>query len=98
MSLDFTRIPASIELEAVRYAEAQHITAEEALVEIFTKGLTVTRKLKTRSVPPITDDELNQIDEAFPGLSAMDDVTEEQWGRIDARIRRMKSEGLSTRG
>jgi len=97
MSLDFNRIPASIEREAVQYAETQHITAEEAFVEIFTNGLKVTKKRQAKAVVPITDDELKQIDKLFPGLSAMDDVTDEEWDRVNHRIRRMKREGLSAR-
>jgi hypothetical protein len=41
--------------------------------------------------------EVQQIDKMFPALDALDDVTEEQWNRIEKRVGRMKRAGLSTR-
>ncbi len=81
MSLDFSRIPASIERDAVKYAETQHITAEEAFVEIFTKGLQATKR-SARAVPELTDDELAAFDQAFPALDKLADVSDEEWDRV----------------
>jgi hypothetical protein len=38
---------------------------------------------------------MKQIDAMFLALDALDNVTDEQWNRIDKSVRRMKRTGLS---
>ena len=97
MSLDFNLIPASVEREAVQYAEAQHITAEEAFVEIFANGLKVTKKIKAKTVVPITDEELANLDRVCPALKLLEDVTDEEWDTVVKGARRMNREGFANR-
>ena len=97
LSLGFNRIPASIEREAVQYAEAQHITAEEAFVEIFTKGLKATKKIKAKAVSPFSDEELANLDRLCPALKLLDDVTNEEWDNVLKGADRMNREGFANR-
>ena len=93
MSFDF---PATVQEDIQRYAQAQHISAEEAALRIVQLGLKAIRR-KTKTVPYLTDEELATFDKAFPALDKLSDVTDEQWDRVLKRVRRMSRDGLSAR-
>ena len=83
----------------------EHVTPEE-VVRMALRRLTIPHrpakrvapnKGQAQSIAPLTEAEMQYLDQMFPALDALDDVTDEQWGRIDKNVRRMKQARLSTR-
>lgn len=56
-----------------------------------------TTKRQARSFAPVTDQELQQFKELYPGLGLLHDVTDEQWGRILKGSGEMNKEGFPLR-
>jgi len=94
MSYDF---PVTIQQDIQQYAQAEHITAEEAVLKIIQVGLKSIRR-KAQKVAPLSDDELNQLKVLAPGtFGLLEDVPDEQIKRMDATIRRTKRERFPAR-
>jgi len=93
MSFDF---PVTIQQDIQLYAQAEHISVDEALLKLVQTGLKATKR-RGKAVVPLTDAELAAFDQAFPALDKLADVTDEQWDRVLKGARRMSREGLSTR-
>jgi hypothetical protein len=93
MSFD---LPASIERELERCAQAKHISAEEAAVKFIQAGLDAKQDQPDTLV--VTDADIDAYDKAFPGFKAFADVTDEQWDKVLENAREMSKQGLSDRG
>jgi hypothetical protein len=91
MSFDF---PVTVLQDIQLYAQAEQISAEEALLRLVQKGLKATKR-RGKAVASLTDAELAAFDQAFPALDKLDDVTDEQWDRVLKGARRMSHEELS---
>ena len=94
MSFDF---PVGIQQDIQRYAQAEHISTEEALLKLVQTGLKATKR-KDKAAVPLTDEELVAFDNAFPALDKLANVTDEEWDLVLRSARRMSREGLSTGG
>ena len=89
-------------LEAI--IDRDHVTVEEAVrralraVEFKPEApIKSAPKRNDQSVAPVTDQELQQFKELYPGLGLLDDVTDEQWDRILKGARKLNKEGFSPR-
>ncbi len=91
MSFDF---PLAIQQDIQEYALTEHITADEAALKLVQVGL---KALRGKEVAPLTDRELKQFKELYPGLGQLGDVTDEQWDRIVKGARKMNKEGFPAR-
>jgi len=108
MSFDIPKMHIADNTPEARVLEAiisrDHISAEEAvrraIRNLETSVVTPKATPRRRSAEPtasLSSAELSELESAFPGLTALDEVTEEQWARIDSKIRQGKRAGLSTR-
>jgi hypothetical protein len=93
MSFD---LPANIERDLERYAQSLDITPAEAALKIIQSGLKASNRTGKNVL--ITDSDLDEFYEAFPGFKSFEDVTDEQWGKVLRNSRRMNKQGLSVRG
>jgi len=93
MSFD---LPANLERDIEQYAQAEHISPNEVVVRLLSKALSGTRR-KAKSLTPLTEEELAALDRFFPGLDALDDVTDEQWDCILRAKRKMSKVDFSAR-
>jgi len=89
-------------LEAI--IDRDHVTVEEAVrralrtVEVKPAAPKKSAtKRQAQSVAPVTDQELKQFKELYPGLGRLDDVTDEQWDRILKGACKMNKEGFPRR-
>lgn len=93
MSFD---LPLNVARDLEEYARAECISPADAAVKLIQSGLRAKRR-KAEVAAPLTDAEMSYLDQMFPALDALDDVTEDQWKRIDEYIGRVKQAGLSAR-
>ena len=93
MSFD---IPATMEQDIRQYAQAEHLSADEALIKLVQTGLRAAKRRGKRA-ELVTDDQLNRLKALDPSFGLLADVPEEKIDRMSATIRRMKREGFGTR-
>lgn len=93
--------PEAQAIEAI--ASRDHVSPEE-VVRRAIRALVVprparapTQRRKAQRVPPITDEELAQIDRICPALKLLDDVTDEEWNNVLRGARRMNREDFTSR-
>ena len=92
MSFDF---PAAILQDIQQYAQAEKISAEEALIKLVQTGLKATRR-KVKPIAPLTDDEIRQLDGLGKTFGLLADLPDEDVDRMAASIQSMKREGFRT--
>jgi hypothetical protein len=81
MSFD---LPASIERELERYAQAEHISPEEAAIKFIQSGLKAKRR-KPEVEALDMDEQIRQLKALAPGtFGQLEDVPDEQIRRMEA--------------
>jgi hypothetical protein len=93
MTYDF---PATVQQDIQQYAQAEHISAEEAILKIVKVGRKTIRR-KAQIVAPLSEDELRQLDGFGKTFGLLADVPDEDIDRMAATVRRMKREGSPAR-
>jgi hypothetical protein len=94
--------PEAQVLEAI--VTREHVSPEEVIRRAI-RGLAIppataeakTRKRKAKTVPPLSDDELRQLDGFGKTFGLLADVPDEEIDLIAASIRGMKREGFQPR-
>jgi hypothetical protein len=90
-------IPLSVQRDVQEYAQAEHISADEAAVKLIREALKASRR-KAKGADLVTDEQLRQLKALDPSFGLLEDVPEEQIDRMSAMIRRMKREGFGRSG
>lgn len=94
MSFD---LPANIERDLERYAQAEHISPSEAAVKFIPSGLKSSKRKAART-DVVSDAYVEAYYDAFPGFKTFADLTNEQWDGVLKNAQGMTKQGLATTG
>ena len=104
MSFD---LPATVEQDILRYARAEHISADEAVLQIVEVGLRAVRQRSTRPVAgrtkkaakhEITEADLETLRQNLPIFAFLEQLPDSVIDGMEAASKQIRAERCSPRG